>query len=113
MEVERVVAKKLMDATGIPAFLEVPEKRPDEFITVEQTGTGGTKFARIYYLAVQSWAMDRRLAAEIADLVEEAVYDLDEEPNIFYPKATSTYRFPDPDSKQDRYQTTVELVICK
>lgn len=113
MDVERTVAAFLMDATGIEAVLEVPNPRPGEFISVERTGGSGSRFVRRVSLAVQSWALSRRRAAEIAAMVEQAVYDLVDEPNIFGAAPDGTYRWPDPDSGQPRYQTNVELTICE
>lgn len=113
MDVERVVAERLMDATGIKAVLEVPGERPDEFISVEMTGGSGDRFIKGASLAVQSWAQTRRRAAEIARLVEQSVPDLTDEPNVFRAVANGSYRWPDPDSGQARYQTNVELTICE
>lgn len=113
MEVERVVAGRLMDAVGVRAFLEVPDPRPGEFLTVELVGGGGGRFRQGYTLAVQSWARTRRRAAEIAALVERAVPSLADEPDVFAPVTAGTYRWPDPDSRQERYQTTVELTVCE
>ena len=64
-------------------------------------------------LAVQSWAATRRRAAEIASLVESAVYNLVDEPEIVDAVPASTYRWPDEESRRERYQTTVELTICE
>ncbi|WP_075844684.1 hypothetical protein [Collinsella bouchesdurhonensis] len=113
IDVERVVAKRLMDATGIRAVLEVPEERPEEFLSVELTGTGTGLYPKTCSLAVQSWAKTRRRAAEIAGLVEVAIYGLTEEPNVFKAVPDGTYRWPDPDSRQERYQTNAELTICE
>ena len=114
MDVERAVAQRLMDATGITAVLEVPEERPDEFISVEMTGGTGDRFIRGASLAVQSWAQTRRRAAEIARMVEQAVPAIpDAEQNVVRAVATGSYRRPDPESGQPRYQTNVELTICE
>ena len=113
MDVERVVAKHLMDSTGIRAVLEVPETRPDEFISVQLLGSTGDRFIKVHRLAVQSWAQTRRRASEIARLVEQATYDLPAEPNIFDANASGTYPWPDPDSRQHRYQTNLEVTICE
>lgn len=114
MDVERVVAQRLMGATGIKAVLEVPEDRPTEFISVEMTGGTRERLCIQHAsLAVQSWAQTRQRAAEIARLVEHAAPGLTEEPNIFRAVANGTYRWPDPDSRQARYQTNVELTICE
>jgi hypothetical protein len=113
MDVERVVAKRLMDATGIKAVLDVPAERPAEFISVEIDNGAGGRFIKDVSLSVQSWAKTRRRAAEMASLVEKAVPDLVDEPNIFRAVAGGSYKWPDPDSGQARYQTNVELTICE
>ena len=113
MDVERMAAKRLMDATGIKVLLDVPADRPEEFATVELTGGSGDRFMRRAVLAVQSWAATRRRAAEMAMAVEAAVPSLMDEQNVFRAVANGSYRWPDPDSGQPRYQTTVELTICE
>lgn len=113
MDVERIAAKRLMDETGVKAVLEVPNPRPDEFISVEMTGGSGDRFMRGASLAVQSWAKTRKRAAEIAGLVEEAVPSIADEPNVFRAVTNGTYRWPDPDSGHERYQTNVEITVCE
>lgn len=112
MDAEAVVARKLMGATGVKAFLEVPPDPPSEFITVEQTG-GATGALSRASLAIQAWAETRKRAREIASAVCDAVRDLDEEPNIFGPAVESVYRFPDPDSRMARYQVAASIRICE
>lgn len=113
IDVERVAGERLADLVGIQAVLEIPEKRPEEFISVELLGGSGGRFRREVSLAVQSWAATRKRAAEIAQAVEDAVPSLADEPNIFTAVADGTYRWPDPESHQERYQTNVELSICE
>lgn len=113
MDIERVAAKRLMDSTGIKAVLEVPDPRPEEFISIEMTGGSGDMFMRTASLAVQSWANTRRRAYEIARLVEQATPDIADEPNVFRAVANGSYRWPDPDSGHERYQTNVELTVCE
>ena len=112
-DIERTVAARLMAETGIKAVLEVPGSRHEEFISVELVGSTGSRFTQRRMLAVQSWAKTRRRAAEIARMVERAIPALEDEPEVFGPVATSTYRFPDPDSGQERYQTNAELTVCE
>lgn len=115
MDVERVAARRLSAATGIRAVLEVPDDRPEEFLSVELTGGFGDYLgvAHECQLAVQAWAGTRERAASMARRLEQAAYLLDEEPNIFAPSVSALYRFPDPDSGQERYQLTVELTVCE
>ena len=84
MDVERMVAQRLMDETGIKAVLDVPADRPSEFISVSQTGSSRSGCINRVQLVAQSWAKTRRRAAEI-----------------------------DPDSRQRRYQTNVNVTICE
>lgn len=113
MDAERIAAECLMAHTGIACVLEVPPTRPKEFISVELSGGSFTRFIKHQTLIVQSWAKTRRRAAEIARLVEGAVPELAAIDNIFTATATKTYRWPDPDSGMERYQTTIELTTCE
>lgn len=113
MDVERVVARHIARATGVRAYLDVPADRPEEFVTVALAGGRGDMFRRELTLTVQSWAKTRMRAAEISRLVELSVPGLMAEPDVFVAVPASTYRWPDPDSGQQRYQTTVEMTVCE
>ncbi len=113
IDIERKVASAIAGKTELDVVLEVPANRPDEFISVELTGSDGKQFNPTYRLAIQSWAQSRVRAAEIARLVEEAVYGLDENEEMFSPGVDGTYRFPDPTSKQERYQTAAHVTVCE
>lgn len=113
MDIERIAAECLMARTGIACVLEVPPTRPEEFVSVELSGGTSARFVKRRTLIVQSWAKTRRRAAEIAGLVEEAVPELADVDNVFAAAAAGTYRWPDPDSGMERYQTTVELTTCE
>lgn len=56
MDVERMVAQRLMDETGIKAVLDVPADRPSEFISVSQTGSSRSGCINRVQLVAQSWA---------------------------------------------------------
>lgn len=112
-DVERATALRLSRAVGVPAFLEVPRDAPEEFITVEQTGGAGGRFARDVELSAQSWAGTRRRAYEIARAVEDAAESVEEEACVFRCVPAGTYRFPDPDTRRERYQTNLEMTICE
>ena len=112
MDVEAVVARRLMEATGYRAFLEVPPDAPDEFICVEQTGGGGGMLEPAQ-LDVDCWAATRKRAKAISREVQAAVADLDEEPNIFHPTVENCYRMPDPDTGRPRYTVGIQVWICE
>ena len=108
-----MAASRLSASTGVRAVLDVPRERPAEFISVELTGGTGGRFVRTSTIAVQSWAATRRRAAQIAVAVEAAAYGLMDEPGVFGVSVGDSYRWPDPDSGQQRYQTTIELTVCE
>lgn len=118
MDVERVVAARLSESTGIPAFLEVPDgaRDPGDILVVEQTGGGGGLLEPVS-LDVDCWSTKagggRRRARAIAEAVCAAVPGLEDEPDIFHPVVTNKYRMNDPDTRRPRYVVQVELFVCE
>lgn len=113
LDIEKEAAKLIAEQTEIKTVLTIPEQRPNEFISVELVGQSGSRFARRCMLTVQAWADTRQRAVKIANEASRAAYFLDIHPNIFAPEVSNFYRFPDPDSKQERYQMTVEFSVCE
>lgn len=114
MDIEATVARRLSKAVGVPAYLEVPERAPDGFISVERLGGGGSMFEPVQ-LAVDCWAgkRQRKAAQALSERVKAAVYDLDEEPNVFHPEVTNCYRQNDPDTGRSRYIVQAQLWVCE
>lgn len=117
MDIERVIAQRLNEATGISAFLSVPADPPDEFLTVEVVGmTAQTRFMPVYSLDVDVWGKDehaRARAHELAGAVISEVPNLDAEPNIFNPTFSNCYRSPDADTGRARYVVQIECAVCE
>jgi hypothetical protein len=115
MDIEQTVARLLMQATGIQAYLSVPADTPDEFLVVTQTMRTGGRFNPTCSLDVDVWGKDehaRIRAYELAQLVIDAVPNLDSEPNLFAPTTTNLYRNPDADSGRMRYTVQIEITVC-
>lgn len=114
MDVEAVVARRLSEAVGVPAYLEVPEGAPESFVTVERIGGGGSMLEPVQ-LAVDCWAgrKRRKRALALAERVMAAVSDLDEEPNVFHPEVTNCYRQNDPDTGRSRYIVQAQVWVCE
>lgn len=113
MDVEATVAKYLAYACNLPCYVIIPTDRPEEFAFVEITTTSGNRFKRDYDLAVQAWAKTRKRACELASELANAAQDLDEETNIFSPRAEPVYSYPDPSTKSARYQFVLHLTVCE
>ena len=114
MDVEAVVARRLAQAVGVPGCVEVPERLPDSFISVELIGGGGSMFEPCQ-LAVDCWAgkKQRKAAQALSEKVKAAAADLDEEPNIFNPEVTNCYRQSDPDTGRSRYIVQIQVWVCE
>lgn len=113
MDEERVCVERVMAATGIKCTVDVPGKRPDEFVQFSLTATDGGRFTRKSRIAATSWAKTRKRAREIAGMVERACQSIEEEPNVFSATPDGTYRWDDPETGTPRYQTNINLKICE
>lgn len=102
----------LGERLGVPCSTQVPEPRPAEFATVERTGGGYTLGRDNPYLAVQAWAETDAGAYSLALAAREAIAVLarEEIPEVCQAQVGSIYAFPDPDSRQARYQLDAYLV---
>lgn len=110
--IEEALISWLPDATGLPAYAEVPSQRPQEFLTVERVGgpteTGIDRPA----VAIQVWAASRARAEEIALDCRQMMAERAAEciPQIRSVSCSATHPFPDPDSRAERYQLSLSLV---
>lgn len=95
---------------GAAATLEIPSVRPKRFLTVERTGGPLETFRDLPMLVIHAWAEYRDLAGDLAKIAADAVRDSVALPNVARVRVTGMHNFPDPDSKQPRYQIVVELV---
>lgn len=95
---------------SLEAFMDVPPKRPSQFITVERTGGPVEMVRQVPLLAVQVWAESRYEASRLAEVVAGVLRSLVALPWVGRVNVSSIYNFPDPDGRQARYQIVAELV---
>lgn len=114
MDIEAAVARRIAKAVGVPAYTEAPKDAPGSFATVERIGGGGSYMEPVQ-LAIDCWAgkKQRKAAQALSERVKAAVYDLDEEPNVFHPEVTNTYRQNDPDTGRSRYIVQAQVWVCE
>ena len=113
MDIEATVARILKERTHVPTFIDVPVKRPEEFISLELTG-GARGFKSEADVGVKCWAKTRKRAHAIAQSVLDCTeFFAQDEANIFNTDVESVYRRDDPDSGQPRYQVNFTFTICE
>lgn len=96
---------------GSRADVEVPKDRPSKFITLERVGGGTSQFLDQPTVAIQTWADSRLHAATLADELRVALGRITEVQQVLASDQTAYYNWPDPASKQSRYQLSVDLVV--
>lgn len=112
MDAEKALCTHLASRLTVPVHYDVPNDRPAEFVTAEQTGgTSSVHGVGSKSLLVQCWAPSRKAAAAIADQVKTAVRSLTEVSNITGVRITSEYRDIDMDSGTPRWCLLVDIKV--
>ena len=110
-DVEQALIEWLPGKVGFPCYAEPPGDRPGRFVTVERTGGETSLGVDRPLVAVQAWGASRADASGLAAAVRDAlVLDSWEIAEVCRCRVSSSYSFPDPDSRQARYQLDVEMV---
>ena len=113
MDVEAAIIKFLAEKTLMPVYAEVPNPRPDEFITVELLGGDGMPYIDHPQVAVQAWAQSRYQAQQNARKIQAFMFCLPYEiENVMGCTCNTLTNLPDPDSKTPRYQGLYDLSTC-
>ncbi len=108
--IETIVLDYLSEALNAPAFMEVPENPPGEFVVVEKTGGPEEDHIKFATLAIQSYAASLYEAALLNESVKSAMDNLAALDVICRVSLNSDYNFTDTASKQYRYQAVFDLI---
>lgn len=117
VDIEAVVARFFCEAVGVTAYIEVPAKPADEYVSVEQTGGGDSIFDPVS-LSIDCVAGPpkdggRKRAKAISRAVQAAVAGLDEVECIYNPSVDTVYRQNDPDTGRSRYVVDCSMFVCE
>lgn len=99
------------ELADVSVSMDVPQDRPERFVTVERTGGGSTTRGIIGTptIAVQCWAGTRLEAADLADTVAGVLGRSIELPQVKRLIINSVANFP-LDETQPRYQIVADMV---
>ena len=106
--IETIVLNYLSDVLDVPVYMEVPESGT-EFVVLEKTGSGRQDYVNSATFAIQSYAESMEDAAELNELVKEAMDNIIVLPDIGGSRLNSDYNFTDTDTKRYRYQCVYVL----
>lgn len=98
------------DLLGMHFSTDVPARRPPAFVTVERVGGDASQFQDHPQVAIQVWAQSRAEAERLCGLIKS---DLNSRfrynPAVSLLELGSQINFPDPDSRQSRFQLLVSF----
>ena len=101
----------LADRLNAPVSGDIPSPRPEQFVTVEQTGSRQSNLIYSATLAVQSWAESREAAATLNERVKTAMLASKESSHVLRCSLTSDYNFPELDTRSPRYQAVFDVIV--
>lgn len=107
--IEETILKHLNKSLCVPAYMEVPENPPSEYVVIEKTGSGNENGIISATFAVQSCAKSLYRAAVVNESVKAQMAYLAETPEVFAVELNSDYNFTDTSTKQYRYQAVFDI----
>ncbi|MCL2492508.1 MAG: hypothetical protein FWF33_00490 [Clostridiales bacterium] len=113
MNIEAEIINYLESRVDVPVYADVPEERPESFVTVERVGGSiSNHVIDTANIAVQSWADTRYNASELADRVDTAILSMPAAiGGVTRIRRDTVYNFPDPDHISGRYQGEYDVTF--
>ena len=107
--IEEKVINWLSDLLDVPVSAEEPEQKPEQYVVVTKTGSGGDERVRTATLAVQSYAPTLYQAAVLNGMVISAMERIIERDDVARCRRNSDYNYTDTKKKKYRYQAVFDI----
>ena len=108
--IEEIVVKYLNDVLDVPAYMEMPEEKTEQFVLVEKTGSSEEDYIQNATMVIQSYAPSMQKAASLNEEVKKAMDNIITLDSVFKSKRNSDYNFTDTTMEKYRYQAVYDLV---
>lgn len=100
----------LTEALDVPVYAEIPAAKPATYVTFEKTGSSLSNHIYSSMFAVQSYAPTLLGAAELNEVVKQAMLAAPETVSeITSVDLNSDYNYTDPGTAQYRYQAVYDI----
>lgn len=109
MIIEKFIIDKLKSKLGIPVYGEVPKDIKYPFLVVSKTGGKDNNHIRNHGIIVQSYNTTLLKAAELSELVVDAMYEIEACDEICSISLDGNYPFNDSTNKRYRYQAVFQV----
>ena len=107
--IEKIVLDYLINTLPTDVFMEYQEDMPGEYVIIEKTGSSETNHIYSATMAIQSYADSLYQAAQLNELVKEAMDNIITLDSIASSDLNSDYNFTDTTRKKYRYQAIYNL----
>lgn len=107
--IEKIVLDYLLSTLPTDVFMEYQEDMPGEYVIIEKTGSSETNHIYSARMAIQSYADSLYQAAQLNELVKEAMDNIITLDSIASSDLNSDYNFTDTTRKKYRYQAVYDL----
>ncbi len=110
MIIEKIIRDYLSAQLDCPVYADMPEALPERCVLVEKTGSGRENYIRSAMIALQSYGESLYEAAQLNELVKNAMDNAIQLDCICSSSLNSDYPFNDDTSKRHRYQAVYDIV---
>ena len=107
--IEQIVLEYLSSKIDVPVITEKSKHIPEKYVLIEKTGGSRENFINSATIAIQSYAESLYKAAQLNDIVKDAMDHMAESTNIFKSSLNSDYNFTDTSTKKYRYQAVYDI----
>ena len=110
MIIEEFIIDYLAPLLSVGVSGSVPHPMPNEFVTVEKTGSSVNDKIDSATITIQSWSTSRAAAANLNELVKTAMAGATTLPQISRCALNSDYNYTDMATNKNRYQAVYDVV---
>lgn len=115
-DAEALLVQYLATITDAHVSTDVPDPRPDTFVTVQRAGGGmANLITDAPVLIIQAWAQSKEDAYDLCKLIRAHVNALARNGLVDWAnrvdEAAGPGYLPDPDSETPRYQLTIQILV--
>lgn len=107
--IEEIVLNYLDSVLEVPAYMEMPEDKPERYVLMEKTGGSVEDLIYSATFAIQSYAKSLYDAAVLNENVKKAMDNISALDSVMSSKLNSDYNFTDTTKKEYRYQAVYDL----
>ena len=107
--IEKIVLDFLSERLLYPVHMGVPAKAPSRFYVLRKVDSSRENYVDTAMFTILSYAESSLEAAKANELAKSAMDDLTELDCISASKRNGDYQFPDPKTKQNRYQAVYSV----